>query len=53
MQGLITQAHEIQATAEPVIFSRDASASFDLERYLYAVNLTVTFDSLYMQASEE
>ncbi|KAL5109999.1 hypothetical protein TcWFU_002739 [Taenia crassiceps] len=53
VQGLVTQAHEIQATAEPVIFSQEASKNFDLERYAYAVNLTATFDGLYMQSTEE
>lgn len=53
VQGLVTQAHEIQATAEPVIFPQEASNNFDLERYAYAVNLTATFDGLYMQSPEE
>ncbi|VDM33946.1 unnamed protein product [Hydatigera taeniaeformis] len=53
VQGLVTQAHEIQATADPVIFSQEASNNFDLERYAYAVNLTATFDGLYMQSTEE
>ncbi|KAM7537525.1 hypothetical protein Aperf_G00000061806 [Anoplocephala perfoliata] len=53
VQGTITRANEIHATAEPIIFSREASANFDLERYAYAVNMTVTFDGLYMQSTED
>ncbi|VDN99053.1 unnamed protein product [Rodentolepis nana] len=53
VQGTITKANEIHTTAEPIIFSRETSASFDLERYAYAVNMTVTFDGLYMQSPEE
>uniref|UniRef100_A0A5K3EHH6 Pyridoxal phosphate homeostasis protein n=1 Tax=Mesocestoides corti TaxID=53468 RepID=A0A5K3EHH6_MESCO len=53
VQGLITSANELQATSEPIIFPREASNKFDLDRYGYAVNLTVNFDRLYTQSMVE
>ncbi len=53
VQALIKHANEIQATAEPIIFPREASNDFDMERYCYAVNLTASFDRLYTQSMEE
>ncbi|VDQ02548.1 unnamed protein product [Trichobilharzia regenti] len=54
VQGRVSnvQGNEINATAEPVVFSQEASAKFDCELYSQAVQMTAQFDQFYVQPME-
>lgn len=54
IQGRIRnpQGTELDATAEAIIFSRDASDKFDANLYAQAIQLTAQFDRFYLQPME-
>ncbi|CAH8848343.1 unnamed protein product [Trichobilharzia szidati] len=54
VQGRVSnvQGNEINATAEPVVFSQEASSKFDCELYSQAVQMTAQFDQFYIQPME-
>ncbi|RTG88629.1 replication factor A3 [Schistosoma bovis] len=54
VQGRVSnvQGTEINATAEPVVFSQEASTKFDSDLYSQAIQMTAQFDQFYIQPME-
>ncbi|TNN17169.1 Replication protein A 14 kDa subunit [Schistosoma japonicum] len=54
VQGRVSnvQGTEINATAEVIVFSQEASAKFDSELYSQAIQMTAQFDQFYIQPME-
>ncbi|KAF8570177.1 hypothetical protein P879_04997 [Paragonimus westermani] len=46
------QGTELDANAEAILFSREASEKFDTDMYAQAVQLTAQFDRFYLQPME-
>ena len=54
IQGRVNNAQgsEVNATTEPIFFSREASEKFDTELYSQAVQMTAQYDRFYIQPME-
>ncbi|GAA47952.1 cytochrome C oxidase copper chaperone [Clonorchis sinensis] len=54
LQGRVRnpQGTELDVTAEPILFSKEASEKFDADLYAQAVQLTAQFDRFYLQPME-